>query len=222
MRFLSASCKYFKNNSKGSVVVLALVATLAVSLIASVVGGYFLNLRKQQNRLNLINSLSLIQANILDTISSDSAWFITKTNNAPASNLNPNPFKLYDGAGTLIYDSTSATSGFTITGAPCQNWSSGGSSSCPLRLLLSWKQVAQCNLDVVPAFQITGSYSYAPGDAANRFELNWLNYSNQLTFCRKSAVQNYSCVNGPPAAACGAPDQWYCTSTGWICGRIFN
>ncbi len=205
----------------GSAIILALIASIAVSLIASVVSGYFLKIRQSQNRQNLLTSVAQIQLKVLELINSDAAWDITKANNAVPTNV-PSLFTLYDANGGVAYDSTNLLAGFTPGGNFCANWSGAGSAICPLRLELSWRQIAICNGIAVASYQISGTYNYQPEDLSQATTLNWQAYANQLSFCRPVATQSFSCIGAPPASPCLAPNFWFCTLTGWRCGRIFN
>ena len=211
---------------RGSAIVVALIAMLSMSLICVVVYGYFLNLQKNQNRQNLLKTVSQIQANIANTIYSDDAFSktILITNNPIPPAGSWVQFKLLDANGTIVYDSTNPQSGFSAGGTACYTWSSSGSPSCPLHLDLQWQQVPNCVPLGPPAIKFMGTYTYSPGGEAQT-PINWQYYSGQLSVCRPIAIQsssNFNCAGAPPTSSCSAPETWYCSSTGWKCGQVYN
>lgn len=114
----------------------------------------------QESRDVLLKSrLSLIRNQLESTIGSQPAWEKTIANNSGAGGsmtclatktcTNGQPatesaqlFKLYDSDGSLVYDPTDASAGYTLNGMRCADVGLTG-SNCPVKVKLRWQ--AECD-----------------------------------------------------------------------------
>lgn len=150
------------------------------------------------------NGLNMVRLNISRLVNSPVAWKATYSNNRSMdclANSNPcmmsngengrpqgqgnglrpaanRPFALYDGTTTApYYDATDPKSGFTIAGAPCNEFSTYGHASCVFRYDLVW--TANCNPGACtdPPVTVSANLRYSPLPNARPLVINLSNFA---------------------------------------------
>lgn len=199
---------------------------LSIAILASM--WMIMNLSQRQATEAFQATLTQNRLVFQNLIASDLAWAQTQLNNLSMSCLQnqtscsgilaPQNFKLYSQNGSLFYDATDSSSGFTANGASCSGF--GSDANCSVQLSLLW--LPQCdinsNLDpncLAPFLQIQGSYNY---NGSLPIHLNWSNYNFQFgrAVSRNLASVARPCPNAPVGMCAntwvcmGPPNFWEC------------
>jgi hypothetical protein len=143
-------------NQNGSALLWVLGAASVVAVISAALPQFF-NSAEQDFKVNYSkNSITMIKESLIALLGNDAAWVETLRHNSSMDCLKTagitcssglhSGFDVYDADGAL-YLAQNASSGFTLSGEPCNQFSAAaGHATCVVKFNLSW----ECNGACVP------------------------------------------------------------------------
>lgn len=158
------------------------VSTLAITTTV-------LKQQSVQEEILFKNNVIDIRNSLMSAITSDSAWMMTKANNAQmrcksqsqqfcqTANLQRSTISLYDGSGNLIYDPRVASSGYRMDGTPCNSFSASGNDLCPLRVSVQWRAVCSNSSCTTQEDFVGLQFDFKPSSNSKKFPFNPANYN---------------------------------------------
>ena len=218
--------KASRDNQFGFSLIELMTALGIGSLIILVSGTMISNLYQEKRRADFILALNEIRVSFQRAVLDSNAWAQSETSDSQMScfsgsaatsclSLNGMPskdLKIYSG-GQLLFDSISATSGYTQTGQPCGTY---GGAGCILKPHLKWQ--AQCNLTAdpncnAPLILVSLTYQLSGTDFSS---VNFASYGFQLSKAT-FAIQSANTCAGVIPIGCTASQTAVCVSGTWAC-----
>lgn len=190
-----------KNNNKGFSLIQTLVVIGIISVLWTVVIELLNQVQKSQYEILMKSTVLSVKNSLLANLSSSSAWQKTVslqpslkcTNNvspycdgAPASK----DIVVYDSAGSVIFDSTSPSNGFTVNGVKCSTFDPvNGNDSCPIGVKVRWRALCDNSLCQSQQDLLSLQFEYKPQNSFRNVAFNSYNY-NQIETPRNSMAGN--------------------------------
>lgn len=168
------------------------------------------------------NSADAIRRNYTMTLNNPTAWqnTVNDLTNASLACIRTNtpcpaaggPFRLRNAANNLVYDPvTSASNGFSPSGAPCNTFSLAGNDACPLRLDLAWSPI--CPPAPTPCVgaqvQIQARMLYRNSTPSRNLGWNEVQFGINSILALPAAA-NYNLLYGPSRCPANSPSQAFC------------
>lgn len=243
----------------GMTIVEVLIAS-AIAVVAFVSAGSTIGYYYQSSKRNTFTeSLSIIRNNLYAAIINDASWELMKNVNSDMACLQsgtaltacPNAIpvgtpvpitatqiKVLDSVGALLYDPTSATSGYDLRGNPCNAYdATNGNDACPIRVNVSWgpADCAAASCPIPELVNVSIRFFYKPSTSNQQMAANVTRLNVNLLRSRAGAVAGYVvgtcgtannspaysipiiglCTLGTPTAVAGAgPWTWTCLGAG--------
>lgn len=194
------SGEYSKNN-KGFSLVQTLVVVGLISVLWTVVIELLNQVQKSQYEILMKSTVLSIRNSLLANVSSGAAWQKTVSlqpslkclnntmafcNGTPASK----DIVVYDAAGSVIFDSTNPSNGFTVNGIKCSTYDAiNGNDACPIGVKVRWR--ALCNNSTCQSQQdlVSLQFEFKPQNNVRNVAFNSYNY-NQIETPRNSLSGN--------------------------------
>ncbi len=188
-------------NIKGFSLVQTLVIIGVISILWTVVTELLNQVQKSQYEVLMKSTVLSVRNSLLANISSSSAWQKTVslqpslkcTNNtdpycdgAPASK----DIIVYDAAGSVVFDSTVASNGFTVNGVKCSTYDAvNGNDSCPIGVKVQWRALCSNGLCQGQQDLVSLQFDFKPKNTFRNVAFNSYNY-NQIETPRNSISGN--------------------------------
>ena len=232
-------------NQSGSTILMAVVGIAMVSMVSLAYIDIYSSTRQIQGKVNFFNTISQIQLNITNTVNDANSFAATLADSAHNSNMScisnrncttaisSTGFVLWP-AGTTnysylaqsLYDGTSPSAGYTLSGQTCSTFSMSGNSSCPIHVNLAWSTPGCAPAPCSAAVIMTANILYRPGTDSQFGSIDESQLA--LSFVQKSTSLAIPCSGAPPApdaALCSSPPypeyRLLCTATGFKCGQVY-
>lgn len=218
-------------NNQGFSLVQALVVLGVMSLINLGTITVMQRNNRTNHEINMKTNVLAMRQNIVALIGNQNSWTQTYAVNTNMMCSSPSqlycnpastaaaPIKLMDPGGNVVVN-TLPTSGFTLQGEPCNQYTPAGNDACPLRVEVFWRAActsATCSNTVVASGRIQAEefvsvrFTYSPSSQDNKYSFNPLNYN--LIEQSRIRLQN----NSSPAVICGEQGKIYVGT-----GRVFR
>ena len=123
-------------------------------------------------------------------------------------------FKIFSGS-QLLFDSTDALAGYTLTGQPCSTFSTT-SATCLLKPHVTWQ--AQCNLAADPTCLsplILVRLNYTTSSEFDLTSINLASYGFQISKATFAIKASDSCAGAIPI--CSGSQAAICENSNWTC-----
>lgn len=179
-------------NSRGSALLWALVSAGVMASMATVMPGYFTQIKKANRHALLRASIVVVKESVMSVLDNEAAWVKTVEANPSLACLRTNGGNCGAGPGgeievrhgdNSVFIANSATAGFDLQGRSCNEFNAAdGHETCIFQMKVSWEcETSPCEATVLPAgfltaarprLRLRSTFAYAPRDQAQRNALN--------------------------------------------------
>lgn len=211
------------SNNKGFSLVQTLVVIGVISVLWTVVIELLNQVQRSQYEILMKSTVLTVRNSLLANVASSASWQKTVflqpslkcVSNATMycdGTPSSKDIIIYDAAGSVIFDSTNPTNGFTVHGVKCNTYDAvNGNDACPIGVKVRWR--ALCNNTLCQSQQdlISLQFDFRPQSNMRNVAFNSYNY-NQIETPRNSLSGNET-----PLLACAKIGKIYIGE-----GQTFN